>query len=51
MITRREDAIGLEAAAWDMAEEYFGAPPNVLKRITAHRSKHFPVDTLYSFRL
>ena len=34
MITRREDAIGMEAAAWDMAEEYFGAPATALKRIT-----------------
>jgi hypothetical protein len=39
MITRREDAIGLEAGT---------ALPVLERRIAP---KHFPIDMLYSFRL
>jgi hypothetical protein len=39
MITRREDAIGLEVIAWDMASEHFGSPPIVLKRITVSQER------------
>ena len=50
MITRREDAIGLEAAAWDMAEEWFGAPPTVLKRITVPQERAPDRDEFMAIR-
>jgi len=50
MITRREDAIGLEAVAWDMAEEYFAAPPTALKRITVPQERAPDCDEYMAIR-